>query len=519
MITLVGLGAGDSDSLSRGAERALRKASSGMQAGTGTLYLRTSRHPCVDWLRQEGLAFATFDDVYDVAPDFAAVYAHIADVVLSEAQRQSPDGQPFDVTFAVPGHPLFGEESVRLIREQAMERRIETRIVASGSFVEATLTAAGVSLADGCDVRDALTLQTGDSVDRQGQRMSGRLDVTRGLLLFQVFDAASASHAKLALMRDYPDDWQVILVRAAGVPGQEEVRNVPLFRLDREPVDHLTSVYVPPLPSTRRRPGFPELVGIMSRLRAPDGCPWDREQTHTTLKKYFIEETYEVLDAIDAFVAGGDPAGFCEELGDALLQVVFHAQLASEEGVFTIDDVSAAIVEKLVRRHPHVFGEVAVADSAEVLRNWEAIKRSEKTPDHAEYRKSLLDGVPKGLPALMQAMEISKRVVKVGFEWNELTDVLAKVDEEVAELKAELAAETVDKEKVSGELGDLLFTVVQVARWQKADPEESLRQMLARFSQRFRYIEQRAAEQNRILPDMTLAEMDALWNEAKQHLK
>lgn len=517
MITFVGLGAGDDDSLSRGAERALRSASAQAQAGTGILYLRTARHPCVDWLRQEGLTFATFDAVYDTAPDFTTVYAHIADTVLSAAQRQSPDGQPFAVTFAVPGHPLFGEESVRLIREQAIKGNIATRIIASGSFVEASLTAAGVSLGDGCDIRDALTLQTGDSVDRQGQRAAGRIDVTRGLLLFQVFDTASASHAKLALMRDYPDDWQVLLVRAAGVPGLEEVRRVPLFRLDREQVDHLTSVYVPPLPPARRRPGFTELVGIMSRLRASDGCPWDREQTHTTLKKYFIEETYEVLEAIDSFVAGGDPSGFCEELGDALLQVVFHAQLASEEGVFTMDDVSAAIVEKLVRRHPHVFGEISVADSAEVLRNWETIKRGEKSPDHAEYRKSILDGVPKGLPALMQAMEISKRVVKVGFEWNTLEDVLAKLDEEVAELKAELAAEPIDTGKVSGELGDLLFTVVQVARWQKIDPEESLRQMLARFARRFRYIEQRAGEQDRALNDMTLAEMDTLWNEAKSN--
>ena len=313
-------------------------------------------------------------------------------------------------------------------------------------------------------------------------------------------------------MRDYPDDWEIVLVRQAGVHGSEEVRRVPLYRLDREPVDHLTAVYVPPLPPARRRPTFASLVGIMRRLRAPDGCPWDREQTAETLKKYLIEETYEVIEAIDA----GDADLLCEELGDALLQVVFHAELAAEEGVFTIDDVTAAIVEKLVRRHPHVFGDVSVADSSEVLRNWEKIKRAEKTTKDAEWRKSILDGIPRGLPALMQAQEISKKVVKVGFEWPNFAEVLAKLDEEITELKAELASRTPDPEKINAELGDLLFTVVQVARWQKLDAEDALRGMLARFSSRFRYIEDRTRENGRELTDLTLAEMEDLWQEAKQ---
>jgi tetrapyrrole methylase family protein/MazG family protein len=341
--------------------------------------------------------------------------------------------------------------------------------------------------------------------------VGGRPDVTQGLLLFHVHDRTSASQAKLALMRDYPDDWEIAIIRAAGVTGQESVLRVPLFRLDRETVDHLTSVYVPPLPPALRRPGFPELVGLMARLRAPDGCPWDREQDHRTLRRFFIEETYEVVEAIDQ----DDPELLCEELGDVLLQVVFHAQLATETGIFSIDDVAAQIVQKLVRRHPHVFGDVDAADSAEVLRNWERIKKQEKSGQENRRRDSLLDGIPGGLPALMQAMEVSKRVVKVGFEWGNFADVLLKLDEEVAELKAELTAETRDHARIVAEMGDLFFTLVQVARWQKVDPEEALRQMLARFSSRFRHIERRAAEQQRALTEMTLAEMDLLWDEAK----
>jgi tetrapyrrole methylase family protein/MazG family protein len=497
--------------LSRGAERALREASARMVAGTGILYLRTAIHPVVDTLRAWDLQFETFDSLYESAGDFSTLYRTISEQVLVAAQRTQQDGSPFFIGYAVPGHPLFGEEAARQILDGAEALGILTRIVSSGSFVEAALTAVGASLGDGCDVRDALTLQEFDSVDRAGNPVGSRIDASRGLLLYQVFDSASASHAKLALMRDYPDDWEIALIRWAGVPDRESVQRIPLFRLDREQVDYLTSVYVPPLPPTRRKPGFEALVGIMARLRAPDGCPWDREQDHQTLKRYFVEETYEVLEAIDS----EDPDHLCEELGDALLQVVFHAQLAREEALFTIDDVSESITTKLVRRHPHVFGEISVSGSDEVLTNWEKIKRSEK---HEGWRKSILDGVPKDLPALMKAMEISKRVVKVGFEWDRFEDVLAKLEEELAELKAELARDEPDQTAITSEIGDLLFTVVQIARWRKVDPEEALRTMLTRFSDRFRYIEEKAAEQGRELTSMTLLEMDALWDEAKKVL-
>lgn len=508
VITLIGLGPGDVEGLSRGAEQALREGSEQQQAGVGRLVLRTGRHPVVETLREWGLVFETFDTLYETASDFQPLYADIAEQVLASAQREGRN-----VFYAVPGHPLVAEETVRLIREKAAEAGIPTRLVTSGSFIEASLAAAGISLGVGAGVavRDALTLHERDAVDREGAMVGGRPDVTQGLLLFHVHDRSSASQAKLALMRDYPDDWEIAIIRAAGVTGQESVLRVPLYRLDRETVDHLTSVYVPPLPPHLRRPGFPELVGLMARLRAPDGCPWDREQDHRSLRRFFIEETYEVVEAIDT----DDPELLCEELGDVLLQVVFHAQLAAETGLFTVDDVAAQIVEKLVRRHPHVFGDVDAADSAEVLRNWERIKKQEKVGQETRRRDSILDGIPSGLPALMQAMEVSKRVVKVGFEWGEFSDVLLKLDEEVAELKAELAEETQDHNRIVAEMGDLFFTLVQVARWQKVDPEEALRQMLARFSVRFRHIERRAAEQKRVLTEMTLAEMDLLWDEAK----
>ncbi len=511
MITLIGLGAGDPDSLSRGAERALRQASEARRQGTGDLFVRTTIHPSADILGEWGLSFYSFDPLYEAGADFAQVYSEMAETVLDAAQPSSPETSFRPVAFAVPGHPLFGETAAQQIREGAERRNLPLQIVSSGSFVEACLTAVGYSLDFGCDIRDALTLREADALSPEGFPLGGALDPSRGLLLMQVYDRGAASHTKLCLMRCYPDTWEIVLIRWAGVPGREEVIRLPLYALDRTEVDYLTSVFVPPLPPELRRPDFASLVGLMARLRAPDGCPWDREQTHATLKKYFLEETYEVIEAID----DDNPDLLCEELGDALLQVVFHAQLAQEEGVFTSDDVCAGIVRKLVRRHPHVFGEVNAEDSETVLKNWERIKREEKKDD-PDWRTSLLDGVPKSLPALMKALEISKRAVKVGFEWNSFEDVLAKFEEETEELKQELSALTVDRERVASELGDLLFTVVQIARWQKIDPERALRQMLDRFSRRFRFMEGRASEAGKTLSDLSLTEMDELWNRAKR---
>jgi len=252
---------------------------------------------------------------------------------------------------------------------------------------------------------------------------------------------------------------------------------------------------------------FDELVRIMARLRAEDGCPWDREQTHQTLKPYLLEEAYETLEAVDS----GDPQKLCAELGDVLLQVVFHAQVADEEHNFSIEDVCRRINEKLTFRHPHVFGDVEVRDSDEVVTNWEQLKRMEA--ENGE-RESALDGVPPALPALMRATSLQKKAAKVGFDWNDISGPLAKVREELAEL--EQARKAGDSRALAHELGDLLFAVVNVARFLKVDSEESLRMACERFYGRFRYVEDAAQAAGKDLHGMDLAEMDALWDAAKK---
>lgn len=253
---------------------------------------------------------------------------------------------------------------------------------------------------------------------------------------------------------------------------------------------------------------FERLVAIMARLRAPGGCPWDREQSYDSIKPYTIEETYEVLDAIDQ----RDYAGLCEELGDFMLQAVFYAQMAAEEGRFSIADSLDAINEKLVRRHPHVFAEGDAKTSEQVLTRWEEIKAGEKT-EKGQQPKGRLDGVPRALPALMEGLKISQKAAKTGFEWPDFDQVLAKFHEETAELADARANGT--QEQIEGELGDLLFTVVNMARWLKVDPEQALRKTNAKFRARFSHVERSLVGQGKSLEDSTLEEMEALWQQAK----
>jgi tetrapyrrole methylase family protein/MazG family protein len=251
---------------------------------------------------------------------------------------------------------------------------------------------------------------------------------------------------------------------------------------------------------------FSQLVKLMAQLRGPDGCPWDLEQTPESLKPFLIEECYEVIDALDE----GSPDKVKEELGDLLFQIIFHARIAEEKGAFTITDVISAIVEKMTRRHPHVFGEEKISTSGEVLANWEEIKKKEKM--HQE-RTSILDGVPQGLPALLRAHGIQKRAARVGFDWNKLDEALPKLDEEILEFKESLKSK--DASGIEEELGDIFFMLVNISRFLEINPEDALRKTISKFIHRFRYIEEHAANAGRSLNDMTLDEMEALWQQAK----
>ena len=273
-----------------------------------------------------------------------------------------------------------------------------------------------------------------------------------------------------------------------------------------------------PMPNDRAARDFSQLIDIMARLRAPGGCPWDREQTFDSIKPYLLEETYEVLDAIDA----RDWPNLAEELGDLLLQVVFFAQMAQEAGHFEVADSVEAINSKLIRRHPHVFGDGDAKTTPEVLRRWEEIKVEEKNAkkEKNEKPKGLLAGVSRALPALVEAQQISSKAARSGFDWPSIDDVFAKMREELAELDEARADTSKDPsarhEAVASEMGDLLFTIVNIARFLKVDPEQALRGTNARFRSRFGIVESALAEKGKTTADASLDEMEALWQAAKK---
>src|SRR5215468_8956228 len=269
---------------------------------------------------------------------------------------------------------------------------------------------------------------------------------------------------------------------------------------------------------------FQDLIDLMARLRAPDGCPWDREQTYATLGPMLIEEAYEVIEAAEA----EDWNDLRDELGDLLFQIVFYGQIGAEEGHFDLHQSIARVHEKMTRRHPHVFGEEKVTSTAEVLANWEAIKATERKSSQKEGwkegrregekegEKSLLDGVSSKLPALLEALQLTTKAARVGFDWKKVEDVLLKLEEEVRELREEMAREVVSNEAVAGEVGDILFVVANLARWSGVEPESALKATNRKFRRRFRHVEKRIAEQGRAWPEVSLEEMDGHWDEAKR---
>lgn len=320
-------------------------------------------------------------------------------------------------------------------------------------------------------------------------------------LFTNVDSEANALQLKTVLLTTYPGEHQVFIVGRGNAKGEK------LNEFGVGTFSEKTCVYVPALGEGTSFESFAEIV---AHLRAPNGCPWDREQTHDTLRKHLLEESYEAISAIDS----GDFADMREEFGDLLLQIVLQSQIANEEEQFNVNQVIQGIHSKIVRRHPHVFGELKLDGVDGVLANWEKLKekeRSEKGKSEEKEEKGLLDGVPLALPALSQAQEYQDRAGRVGFDWPEIDGVLDKVKEEIDEIKH---AET-DFELAS-EIGDLFFALVNVARWKKIDAESALRGTNVKFKKRFTFVEQGAKKQGRNLSELTLEEMDVFWNEAKK---
>lgn len=475
------------------------------------VFMRTSRHPASS-LFSGLMNLESFDAVYESSESFDAAYEKMAARVVEEAVAG------LDVAYVVPGSPSSGEVSVGLVMRKAEALGIPVRTVQGMSFIDACCLAAGCdSLVDGIAVIGAFRLDVQWPESSTGLRMPFPIP----LLIGEVYDKMMAGEVKLAIAEAYGDEHEVKVITAAGDMSSMSVRKVPAYMLDRlEGLDHLTSVFVPVAEDREKaRPsGWPadRIVEIMARLRGDDGCPWDRKQDLQSLRPYVLEEAYEVAEAIDE----KDMDHLCEELGDLLLQVVFQARIAQEDGYFDFLDVVNSISEKLIRRHPHIFAEVEADTAEKVLRNWEYIKQQEKAEKAAksggasggEEPTSLLDGIANALPALWYSSKMQDKAARVGFDWKSPEQAMAKVFEETEEVKEALSG---PKEMLEEEIGDLLFAVVNVARLAKVDAEAAMKRTANKFRRRFMYIEAKVTAMGERMEDMGLERLDALWNEAK----
>lgn len=490
-LVIVGLGPGSMEHLTCGVRETLRNSK--------RIFFRTAQHPVVRELAAQGVCFETFDRFYETRETFEQVYQHIADYLLA-ALREEIAHSP--VIYGVPGHPLAGEESVRILLERARTAGIRVTVKPGMSFIDNICAALELDPTAGLVILDALAYQ------------NDQINTSCHLIFTQVYNRLVASDLKLSLLEQYPYDHPVVIVQAAGIAGDERITRLSLHELDHgDCFDHLTSVYlIPQTPAPGRvnrvsRYPLDPLIDVMEKLLSPQGCPWDRQQDHFSLKPCLLEEVYEVIEAIDS----KDMHKLEEELGDLLLQVVFHTMLAQQRGDFTQNSVIEAITEKMIHRHPHVFGSIKVKTAAEVLVNWEKIKAGEKGLT-ASQPPAVMDGLNKALPALILAEETQKRASKVGFDWNDAAGAWDKLFEEIYELKEAFR----EKIKTEEELGDLLFTVVNIARFAGISPEAALLKTTQKFIRRFGYIEQQIVENGGKWEEMSLESLDNLWEMAKK---
>jgi tetrapyrrole methylase family protein/MazG family protein len=462
-VTIVGLGPGDPNLLTVEAREVL--------AAAAEVHTRTARHPALA-----------------VLPPSTAVIAVEAPPVALVQELLALGRRPQGVIYAVPGHPLVGDAAAALI-DACRRESLPCRVVAGVSLLETACEALGIdAVAAGVQLIDPL---------------DPRPDPGRPALLAPLPGAPLLPALRDRLLDLYPADHAAVVVSTGASPAQR--RETPLADLaDASPLDEPACLYLPALPPERNFRTFGGLEAIVHRLRAPDGCPWDRAQTHDSLKRFLMEEAYETLAALDE----GDPGKLREEMGDLLLQVLLHSEVASESGEFRLADVVESIGRKLVRRHPHVFGDAHVETPEQVVDNWEAIKRDERHERHDG--RPLLADVPAAMPALAYSQALQSRASTVGFQWPDVERVLEKLVEELEELsKVEDAAARLE------EMGDVLFVLTSVARSLGVDAEEALRLAARKFRQRFTRMEALAHERGRDLSRLSLSEMEALWQEAK----
>lgn len=470
-VFIIGLGPGDIGSLTLDA---VEKITNGSR-----VYLRTEKHPTVKYLVEKQIEYTSYDFIYETEEEFSDVYEKISEDLIQNAKK-------YDIiNYCVPGNPLVAEKTVSLLIEKEKQKRVEIEIISGLSFIEPMIHSLSVDPIDGLKIVDGLDIS------------NQTIDINTDNLITQVYNRMRASDLKLELMEMYGDEYKVYVVKSAGIEDEEKKVKIPLYELDRiEWIDSLTSIYIPKMDKNKKmRYDMFDLLSIMSKLRSEDGCPWDQAQTHKSLREYVLEEAYEVVDAIDS----DDIDSLIEELGDLLLQVVFHSQIGKDDGYFNFYDVTTSICEKLIRRHP-----------SEAKQNWNDIKAKEKNiSTYTDRMKS----IPKGLPGLMKSVKVQNRAKDIGFDWSDFKGALSKVEEELLEVKVEIENSNLDK--LEEEIGDLIFSIVNLSRFFDINPEVALNITINKFINRFEFMEKQCIRNDKDMKDLTLEELDSYWNQAK----
>jgi tetrapyrrole methylase family protein/MazG family protein len=448
-------------------------------------------------LREQDIRFQSFDQIYEQNDSFTDVYETITDKLIAAVKEHG-----LEIIYAVPGHPMVAERTSQLLKQKCQQEGIELLFLGGESFIDQAFLRFGFDPIEGFQLLDGSRL------------MISTFNPKIHTIIAQVYDTFTASDVKLGLMAWYPDDYPIVVGHSLGVQGKEVIETIPLYELDRvQGYGNLSLVWIPRSEEENlQNRSFGRLHEIVEILRSPEGCPWDREQTHASLRKNLIEEACEVLETID----DDDPEAMCEELGDLLLQVMLHAQLEDETGAFNVYDVVQGLNEKLIRRHPHVFGTQAAGNSEEALIHWQQIKQEEKRKKGINVEQvSVLSGIPREFSGLLKAWKLQKKASQVGFDWTQIEDVLAKIEEEWLELKIEISKEDAG-EAQKAELGDLLFSIVNLARFLKVDPEEAIALTNYKFIRRFCYIEEQLRLKGVTFDQTDLIEMEQHWQEAKK---
>ena len=440
------------------------------------LFLQTEKHPSAQVPKELHLNYVSMDDLFEAAEDFDALNAQVAERLV----------QAGDCVYLATGS--IQKSQLPAIQSAAERANLRVEVL---PYISAAVAAFPSN-------EPAVNISAHD--------LPEQIDPEQNYVVEEIDSRMAAGETKLFLSEFVPDEAAVFLA-SIGKDGSYQVREIKLCDLDRQKTyDATTVLYVPRTAyESRTRHGFDDVMRIVRRLRAPNGCPWDREQTHESLKNALLEESYELIDAIDE----NDDAHICEEMGDVLLQFALHAAIAEEQSAFTARDACTELVEKLIFRHPHVFGSIRVSGSDEVLKNWDALKMSQR---NQTTQTEVLKSVPKSFPALLRSRKVQKKAADIGFDWENANQAFYKIAEETQELRAAMDQNS----HVEEEMGDLLFAVVNVARLLKLEPEFLLMQATDKFIHRFETMELLAKSRGTELRDLPFSEQDKLWDEAKK---